>query len=177
MKQKKWGDPLLLSWNCKWAEMNTCFSTSLKRRLLQTFWNVRFTFCLVCGCYFKSVSWGRCTPWFFPLVHTYSGYTNACAHTHTDHVAFNHSTRSFWCLSTDNLGFWFAVLSSHSTSSTIHLSFVCFDQRLFLSCFLAFVELLLSLGLSAGKIFTIWTKKLKDRRKGISIFLLWMKEE
>lgn len=51
-------DPFLCSWNCKWVEMNTCFSTSLKPLFLQPFSKCRFTFCLVCGCYFRNVSCG-----------------------------------------------------------------------------------------------------------------------
>lgn len=122
-------DPFLCSWNCTWAEMNTCFSTSLKALFLQPFSKCRFTFCLVCGCYFRNVSWGG-HPWLIPHACALTTHTQMQKHTcmHTTQPLTT-PPKSFQCLSLENLGFWFVVLSPHSTSSTICLFSTCPDWR------------------------------------------------
>lgn len=77
--------------------MNTCFSTSLKDLFLQPFSKCRFTFCLVCGCYFRNVS---CVcvcvrgghPWLIPHACALTTHIHAeNTHTHAHHPALNHS--------------------------------------------------------------------------------------
>lgn len=104
--------------------MNTCFSSSLKPLFLQLFSKCRFTFCLVCGCYFRNVSCGA--PPTYPALMC-AHHTRINVHARAPHPALNHSPQSFHCLSMENLGFWLVVLSPHSTSSTACLFSTCLD--------------------------------------------------
>lgn len=104
--------------------MNTCFSSSLKPLFLQLFSKCRFTFCLVCGCYFRNVSCGA--PPTYPALMC-AHHTRINVHARAPHPALNHSPQSFHCLSMENLGFWLVVLSPHSTSSTACFFSTCLD--------------------------------------------------
>ena len=142
--------------------MNTCFSTSLKALFLQPFSKCRFTFCLVCGCYFRNVSLGG-HPWLTPHACALATHTHECRNTHTHTIQpLTTPPKSFLCLSLENLGFWFVVLSPHSTSSTICLFSTCLDWRE--SIFIR-VPFFFNLVLLA-RIFSTWTKEKGRGKKG-----------